>query len=95
MLSKDSSKFDTFDEKVTSLHKDDGFAASMQDCTGLEPTPAHNEFEAESYDAIAHYLPPFVPTDPSYLFGGDDTPLAEGIHNETRYHVSRQNLDEK
>ena len=34
------------------------YSASTQDCTGLTPTPAHNEFEAEAYQEIAHYLPP-------------------------------------
>ena len=34
------------------------YSASTQDCTGLTPTPAHNEFEAEAYQEISHYLPP-------------------------------------
>ena len=53
LLNKNES---TFDEDYL-------YAASFQDCTGLTPTPAHNAFEAESYQELAHYLPPAHPID--------------------------------
>lgn len=34
------------------------YSASNHDATGLTPTPAHDEFEAESYQELYHYLPP-------------------------------------
>jgi len=37
------------------------YSASYHDCTGLAPTPAHDEYEAESYQELAHYLPPIHP----------------------------------
>ena len=62
------------------------FAASAGDCTGLAPTPAHDEYEASSYEEIYPYLPP-VPPNPVTEF--PDTPgiippttAAKGIHNE-------------
>lgn len=57
------------------------FAASYNDCTGLIPSVAHNETEADNYDEIAHYLPPIPPTGP---IGAPEGPmnLAEGIHAE-------------
>ena len=50
---------------------EDNFAASSGDCTGLTPTPAHDEYEAESYEDLYPYLPPAPPTI-----------VAKGIHNE-------------
>ena len=57
------------------------FAASYNDCTGLTPTVAHNEYEAGSYEDLGHYLPPVIPT------AETDTPgqsfiRTEGIHAE-------------
>ena len=37
------------------------YAASNHDTTGLTPTVAHNEYEAESYQELNHYLPPVQP----------------------------------
>lgn len=58
-------------ENNPTMNDDYLFAASACDCTGLAPTVAHNEAEAESYNEIAHYLPP-IPS----------VPPAEGIHAE-------------
>ncbi len=57
------------------------FAASASDCTGLIPSVAHNEAEAENYDEIAHYLPP-VPANPITGFPEKAMLAAEGIHAE-------------
>ena len=43
------------DEKTTknpTMDDDYLFASSATDCTGLIPTVAHDEYEAESYDEI-------------------------------------------
>ncbi len=48
------------------------FASSVNDCTGLTPTVAHNEYEAASYDEIVNYLPP-VP--PPIMPGTSPTPV--------------------
>ena len=37
------------------------FAASANDMTGLTPTIAHNNYEAESYEELFPYLPPTLP----------------------------------
>lgn len=57
------------------------FAASATDCTGLIPSVAHNETEADNYDEIVHYLPP-IPPNP--VTGAPEEPMlaAEGIHAE-------------
>lgn len=57
------------------------FATSAADCTGLIPSVAHNETEADNYDEIVHYLPP-IPPNP--VTGAPEEPLlaAEGIHAE-------------
>ena len=34
------------------------YAASANDMTGLAPTVAHNEYEAQSYEELFPYLPP-------------------------------------
>ena len=34
------------------------YAASANDMTGLTPTVAHNEYEAQSYEELFPYLPP-------------------------------------
>lgn len=57
------------------------FAASSTDCTGLAPTVAHSEYEAASYDEIAHYLPPIAPS-PKSSIPGKSLQKAEGIHAE-------------
>lgn len=61
------------------------YSASYQDCTGLTPTPAHNEFEAESYQELFHYLPPLPPN--SSQNHGRTT---DDIHLETRHKVTEQ-----
>ena len=57
------------------------FAASCNDCTGLAPTVAHNEYEAGSYEDLAHYLPPVAPN-PASGVPGEALLKAEGIHTE-------------
>ena len=57
------------------------YAASANDMTGLAPTVAHNEYEADSYEEVYPYLPPHSP--------------AEGIHAEYRTHVTSQNTRDK
>jgi len=51
----------TLYESNPAMNDDYLFAASACDCTGLAPTVAHDEYEAESYNEIAHYLPPVPP----------------------------------
>ena len=71
------------------------YSGSNHDCTGLTPTPAHNEFEAESYQELYHYLPPVHPEN-SISVG--DAPLppynhgrtTDDIHLETRHHEHDQ-----
>lgn len=71
------------------------YAASYHDCTGLAPTPAHNEFEAESYQELAHYLPPISPMHSSSAVDDPIPPYNHGrtsddIHLETRKEVTEQ-----
>ena len=77
------------------LDEDYLYSASYQDATGLTPTPAHDEFEAESYQELYHYLPPLHPqqgipaTDnpiPPYNHGR----TTDDIHLETRHHEHDQ-----
>lgn len=89
MKSKNSSKdqLPSLDDKISfyennpTMDDDYLFAASTCDCTGLIPSVAHNEIEADNYDEIAHYLPPIPPTG---LIGAPEGPmnLSEGIHAE-------------
>ena len=65
------------------------YAASANDMTGLAPTVAHNEYEAESYEDVFPYLPPVQPN-PN---GGAVPSVADGIHAEYRTHVTKQNPD--
>lgn len=53
------------------------YASSVTDMTGLTPTIAHNEHEAQNYEEIYPYLPPA-------------SHPAEGIHAEYRTHVTEQ-----
>lgn len=53
------------------------YAASTTEMTGLTPTIAHNEHEAQNYEEIYPYLPP-VPHS------------TEGIHAEYRTEVTPQ-----
>lgn len=62
------------------------YAASANDMTGLAPTVAHNEYEAESYEDVFPYLPPVQPN-PN---GGEVPSVADGIHAEYRTHVTKQ-----
>lgn len=57
------------------------YSASATDMTGLAPTVAHNEYEAQSYEELYPYLPPSSVT---------NTPSSEGIHSEYRTQVTRQ-----
>lgn len=66
------------------------YAASANDMTGLAPTVAHNEYEAQSYEDVFPYLPPVQPN-PN---GGEVPSVAEGIHAEYRTHVTRQKRDD-
>ena len=62
------------------------FAASATDMTGLAPTVAHDEYEAQSYEEVFPYLPPVQPN-----LNGVDVPQAfDGIHAEYRTHVTKQ-----
>ena len=62
------------------------YAASANDMTGLTPTAAHNEYEAQSYEELFPYLPPVQPK----TGGGEVPSAAEGIHAEYRTEVTRQ-----
>lgn len=68
------------------------YAASATDMTGLAPTVAHNEYEAESYEEVYPYLPPIPPNSAITV---PDTPIAEGIHAEYRKNVTTQDKKEK
>lgn len=74
----------------SSLDDNNLWAASATDMTGLAPTVAHNEYEAESYEEVYPYLPP-VPPNPVVTV--PDTPIAEGIHAEYRTRVTKQHPD--
>lgn len=67
------------------------YTASANDMTGLTPTVAHNEDEAQNYEEVFPYLPPLTPeikdkTTPS---------VADGIHAEYRTQVTKQNQSDK
>lgn len=62
------------------------YAASANDMTGLAPTVAHNEYEAQSYEELFPYLPPVQPNPD----GGDVPSVADGIHAEYRTKVTKQ-----
>ena len=62
------------------------YAASANDMTGLAPTVAHNEYEAQSYEEVFPYLPPIQPSSDD----GDIPSVADGIHAEYRTHVRKQ-----
>ena len=65
------------------------YAASANDMTGLAPTVAHNEYEAQSYEELFPYLPPVQPNPQ----GGAVPSVADGIHAEYRTEVTRQKSD--
>ena len=76
-----------------SITTDDNYlyAASANDMTGLAPTVAHNEEEAQSYEEVYPYLPPLRP-----IPGGGIVPdPAEGIHAEYRTEVTPQHSEDK
>lgn len=62
------------------------YSASSNDMTGLAPTVAHDEYEAQSYEELFPYLPP-TPLTPE---GVPASPASEGIHAEYRTKVSAQ-----
>ena len=71
------------------------YAASCRDSTGLTPTVAHNEYEAESYQELNHYLPPVIPTQGSKKLPQHNTDkihlrASDGIHAEMRMKVKPQ-----
>ena len=68
------------------------YSASANDMTGLTPSVAHNEYEAQSYEEIYPYLPPLHPNS---AITTPDTPVSEGIQSNYRTKVTRQNKDEK
>lgn len=67
------------------------YATSATDMTGLAPTVAHNEYEAQCYEEVYPYLPPVQPN-PN---GGDVPTPSEGIHAEYRTHVTKQHKEKK
>ncbi len=70
------------------LPKNDNYlySASSNDMTGLAPTVAHNEYEAQSYEELYPYLPPNSVS---------DVPMSEKIHAEYRTQVTRQSKEER
>lgn len=66
------------------------YAASATDMTGLAPTVAHNEYEAQSYEEVYPYLPPVPPTGVTL----PDISITEGLHAEYRKHVTKQSNDD-
>lgn len=76
------------------LAEDDNYlySASDNDMTGLAPTVAHNEYEAQSYEELFPYLPPIPPNSAITV---PDTPIAEGIHAEYRTKVTKQHKKEE
>ncbi len=76
------------DEKAERIEDDNYlYSASANDMTGLAPAPAHNEYEAQSYEELFPYLPPLPPNP---IINTADTPISEGIRDEYKTHVSRQ-----
>ena len=71
------------------VSKDDNYlyAASATDMTGLAPTVAHNEYEAQSYEEVFPYLPPvYANTQHTH----PEESAAHGIHTEYRTKVTKQ-----
>jgi len=66
------------------------FSSSTNDMTGLIPSVAHNEVEAQNYEEIFPYLPPNLPNP---ITGVPEPPLAECIHSEMRKGVTTQRKD--
>lgn len=67
------------------------YASSATDMTGLAPTVAHNEYEAQSYEELFPYLPPV------HANSKHTTPkpsAADGIHAEYRTEVTRQSKND-
>lgn len=71
------------------LSADDSYlyAASSGDMTGLTPTVAHNEAEAQNYEEVYPYLPPVPPAGATAV---PEISPAEGIHAEYRTKVTKQ-----
>ena len=68
------------------------YSASANDMTGLTPSVAHNEYEAQSYEEIYPYLPPLQQNS---AVSTPDTPFSEGIQSNYRTKVTRQNPSHK
>lgn len=73
------------------------YSASANDMTGLAPTVAHDEYEAQSYEELYPYLPPIHPISngPTAAHTSDHIHAADGIHAEYRTHVTKQNPHDK
>lgn len=67
------------------------FSASCNDMTGLTPTVAHSEDEAQNYEELFPYLPQ-IPPNP--ITGQPDVSPAEGIRAKMRTEVTRQHLED-
>ena len=75
------------------VNEDYLFSASCRDATGLAPTPAHDEYEAASYEELYPYLPPSPPTQKTDSQSQSMRPqasMSEGIHLELRKKVEPQ-----
>ena len=69
----------------------DLLSASANEMTGLTPTVAHDEDEAENYEKVFPYLPPLRPI-PG---GGVVVDIAEGIQWDYRTQVTSQKHKDK
>ena len=56
------------------------YAASTQECTGLTPTPFDNEFEAEAYQQLFHFIPPYGPINSCSAVDDPIPPFNYGVH---------------
>lgn len=63
------------------------YAASATEMTGLTPSVAHDEEEAQNYEEVYPYLPPIPPTGATAV---PEILPAQGIHAEYRTKVTKQ-----
>ena len=71
------------------------YSASNHDCTGLTPTPAKNEFEAESYEQLFHYLPPVFPMTSVSAVDDPIPPFNYGTASEDLQPKTRRNVTDQ